>query len=70
MSKQRYEVPSVEGIPPQYRRVLNTMSRLGLSLFGRPQFPRGLIVGEGKNAIHLTPERLQRVLDAIELTKK
>ena len=55
--------------PPQMRRILDTLLRFSqVDLFGRPQFPKGLIIGEHPNAAHITPDVAQALVDLLQKT--
>lgn len=42
--------------PPQARRLLQVLKEFGFAdFFGRPQFPYGIVIGEGPDAVHITP---------------
>jgi len=63
-----YEVPNPNSTcPGQLRRFLEALYRhTGLNLMGRPTFERGLVVGKGPDAVHVTPERLRLALEYVE----
>ncbi len=56
--------------PVQLRRILECMRRFcQVDFFGRPVFPVGLIIGEGKDAVHLTPDLARKVIANLEAKK-
>lgn len=63
--KKKPEVP-VSGwkCPPQFRRLFEVLRLFGgADFYGRPQFPQGLVIGEGADAVHLTPEVAREILE-------
>lgn len=53
--------------PAQIRRILETLRRYSqIDLYGRPQFPVGLVIGEGTEQVHITPEKAKDLLALLE----
>ena len=52
------------------RRILRELdTKAGARFYGRPEFPNGIIIGEGKDAIHLTPDQLSKLMRLLEKKK-